>query len=122
MTLGAEEPQRPSSSRSAGATLALGAEGRVFDFADGAGRPVVTKTAFFAGFGWVMALEDGSHWAQFIDGSQMVATDTHVVSVCPEGDRSLLEAEGGSLREGGQPFGGGVAMRAEALLSLRDVL
>lgn len=107
----------------------LGPEGRVFDFADGGGegggRPVVTKSAFFPRFGWVMVLEDGCHWALFIDGSQMVANHSHVVCVSKEGERSMLPVEGGMLKGGGGVPGGDTgetARMANSLLSLRQVL
>lgn len=93
----------------------------MFDFAAGtAAKPVIDKAAFFAGFGWVMALEDGCHWAQFIDGTQMVAADTHVVSVSKEGARSVLTVQGGLLQAGAGA--GEVGRRADSLLSLRQVL
>jgi len=51
--------------------LELGADGRVFEFSESAGWPVVHKTAFFKGFGWVLCLLDGSLWGQLLDGSQI---------------------------------------------------
>jgi len=107
----------------------LGPEGRVFDFAEGdgkgQGRPVVTKSAFFPRFGWVMVLEDGCHWALFVDGSQMVATDSQVVCVSKEGERSMLLVEGGTIKCGGGVPGhssGETTRMANSLLSLRQVL
>ena len=107
----------------------LGPEGRVFDFAEdegkGQGRPVVTKSAFFPRFGWVMVLEDGCHWALFVDGSQMVATDSHIVCVSKEGERSMLLVEGGMIKcDGGVPGhnSGETTRMANSLLSLRQVL
>jgi hypothetical protein len=34
--------------------LRLARSGRLFEFGEGSGRPVVEKTAFFHAFGWVM--------------------------------------------------------------------
>ena len=34
--------------------LRVAGSGRLFEFGEGSGRPVVEKTAFFHAFGWVM--------------------------------------------------------------------
>ena len=34
--------------------LRVAGSGRLFEFGEGSGRPVVAKTAFFLAFGWVM--------------------------------------------------------------------
>ena len=76
----------------------LGAAGRVFEFARGAGRPVVEKTAFFEGFGWVLCLEDASMWAQLLDGSQVVVSQCEAMYVGPADQRRVLAVADGHVQ------------------------
>ena len=64
----------------------------------GAGRPVVAKTAFFDGFGWVMSLQDASLWAQLLDGSQVVVATTQAVYVAEDGARRVLALDNGIIQ------------------------
>ena len=83
---------------SRGAGLQLGAAGRVFEFADHAGRPVIHKTAFFPGFGWVLCLSDGGMWGQLLDGSQLVVSDSQAVHVDTDGQRRLMRVQHGLVQ------------------------
>lgn len=76
----------------------LGAVGRVFEFAKGTGRPVVEKSAFFEGFGWVLCLEDASMWAQLLDGSQVVVSRCEAVYVGAGGERRMLSVSNGLVQ------------------------